>query len=283
VTCRRKLAVRNELCGLRRSDVHLRADSRVLGCAMPRAHLHLVRRDNPNGAWAKSRRQRVVPLDFLVVQTFDVYAFERFALPRTGESDFLLVNLFRRPSVHRCARIRSTRCSALSSSGVRWPVLVSTSSLSAPVNPPPPLALCAVSACTWQRRHPDGRYCGAHQQRLRSVRTRDAQLDESHWQATEPAIGRGGEVSLRGLAPLVVAELLAGLQQRCRINAVKTSDAVLRALCNDVRRRQVDSLTGYIPGGDRDLEFIGLATVWSVILPERCRPRKLKSPSMNGT
>ena len=34
-----------------------------------RAHLHVVRReDNPNGAWAKSRRQRVVPLDFLVVQ-----------------------------------------------------------------------------------------------------------------------------------------------------------------------------------------------------------------------
>jgi integrase len=88
---------RGELCGLRRSDVHLLADSRLLGCAMPRAHLHVVRRDNPNGAWAKSRRQRVVPLDFLVVQVFDVYEFERFAVPRAGESDFLLVNLFREP------------------------------------------------------------------------------------------------------------------------------------------------------------------------------------------
>jgi integrase/recombinase XerD len=88
---------RGELCGLRRSDVHLLADSRVLGCAMPRAHLHVVRRDNPNGAWAKSRRQRVVPLDFLGVQAFDAYAFERFAVPGTGESDFLLVNLFREP------------------------------------------------------------------------------------------------------------------------------------------------------------------------------------------
>ena len=56
---------RGELCGLRRGDVHLLVDSRVLGCAMSRAHLHVVRRDNPNGAWAKSRRQRVVPLDFL--------------------------------------------------------------------------------------------------------------------------------------------------------------------------------------------------------------------------
>jgi hypothetical protein len=28
----------------------------------------VVCRENPNGAWAKSRRQRPVPLDFLVVQ-----------------------------------------------------------------------------------------------------------------------------------------------------------------------------------------------------------------------
>ena len=47
---------RGELCGLRRSDVHLLVDSRMLGCGVARAHLHVVRReDNPNGAWAKSR------------------------------------------------------------------------------------------------------------------------------------------------------------------------------------------------------------------------------------
>jgi integrase/recombinase XerD len=72
---------RGEVCGLRRSDVHLLLDSRALGCAVERAHLHVVRRDNPNGAWAKSRRQRVVPLDFLVVQAFDGYEFERLAVP----------------------------------------------------------------------------------------------------------------------------------------------------------------------------------------------------------
>jgi integrase/recombinase XerD len=71
---------RGELCGLRRSDVHLLLDSRVLGCEVARAHLHVVRRDNPNGAWAKSRRQRVVPLDFLVVQAFDP-ATARFPEP----------------------------------------------------------------------------------------------------------------------------------------------------------------------------------------------------------
>jgi integrase len=88
---------RGELCGLRRADVHLLPDSRVLGCEVARAYLHVVRRDNPNGAWAKSRRQRVVPLDFLVVQAFDGYEFERLAVPRAAESDFVLVNLFGEP------------------------------------------------------------------------------------------------------------------------------------------------------------------------------------------
>ena len=89
---------RGELCGLRRGDVHLLADSRALGCEVARAHLHVVRReDNPNRAWAKSRRQRVVPLDFLVVQGFDSYEFERMRVAAAAGSDFVFVNLFRAP------------------------------------------------------------------------------------------------------------------------------------------------------------------------------------------
>jgi integrase/recombinase XerD len=89
---------RGEAAGLRRSDVHMLADSRLLGCEVPRAHLHVVRReDNPNGAWAKSRRQRVVPLDFLTVQAFDTYQLERAAVAAAGDGDFVLVNLFRAP------------------------------------------------------------------------------------------------------------------------------------------------------------------------------------------
>jgi len=87
---------RGELCGLRRSDVHLLADSHPLGCQVARAHLHVIRREgNPNGAWAKSRRQRVVPLDFLTVQAFDTYQLERMRVPEAAASDFVLVNLFR--------------------------------------------------------------------------------------------------------------------------------------------------------------------------------------------
>ncbi len=89
---------RGEMCGLRRSDMHLIPDSRALGCAVQGAHLHVVRRDdNPNGAWAKSRRQRAVPVDFLVVQAYDPYVFERAGVDRAQASDFVLVNLFREP------------------------------------------------------------------------------------------------------------------------------------------------------------------------------------------
>lgn len=89
---------RGEVCGLRRGDVHLLTDSGPLGCEVARAHVHVIRReDNPNGAWAKSRRQRAVPLDFLTVLAFDTYEFERMRVPRAAASDFVLVNLFREP------------------------------------------------------------------------------------------------------------------------------------------------------------------------------------------
>lgn len=87
---------RGEVLGLRRADVHLLADSRGLGCPVFRPHLHVVRRPgNPNGAVAKSRRQRTVPLDFLAVQAFDSYEFERMAVEAAAASDFVFVNLFR--------------------------------------------------------------------------------------------------------------------------------------------------------------------------------------------
>src|SRR5260370_2596180 len=87
---------RGEVCGLRRRDIHLMPDARALGCEVPGAHLHVVPRDNPNGACAKSRRQRAVPLDFVTVQAFDAYEFERLAVPRgAASSGFVLVTLFR--------------------------------------------------------------------------------------------------------------------------------------------------------------------------------------------
>jgi integrase len=88
---------RGEVCGLRREDMHLMADSRDLGCPVEGSHLHVVRRPNVNGAWAKSRRSRAVPVDFLVVQAADAYSFERQRCSAADADDFLLVNLFRAP------------------------------------------------------------------------------------------------------------------------------------------------------------------------------------------
>lgn len=88
---------RGEAAGLRRSDLHLLPDNGIHGCAIAGAHLHVVRRKNANGAWAKSRHPRAVPVDFLVVQSLDLYLLEREEQPAAADSDFLLVNLFRAP------------------------------------------------------------------------------------------------------------------------------------------------------------------------------------------
>lgn len=88
---------RGEVTGLRRADMHLVADATVLGCAVPGAHVHVQRRANPNGAWAKSRRARAVPVDELLVLAYDSYWFERDVCQPARRCDFVLVNLFREP------------------------------------------------------------------------------------------------------------------------------------------------------------------------------------------
>ena len=88
---------RSEVVGLRREDIHFLVDSALLGCLIPRSHLHVVRRQNVNGAWAKSIHSKWVPVDFLVVRAYDQYVFERATVPGAQDSDFALVNLFREP------------------------------------------------------------------------------------------------------------------------------------------------------------------------------------------
>lgn len=96
VLCRAGLR-RSEAVGLRREDIHFVPDSSGLGCDFPGSHLHVVRRDNVNGAWAKSRHSRTVPVDRLVVQAHDQYVLERAGVPDAAGSDFVFVNLFRPP------------------------------------------------------------------------------------------------------------------------------------------------------------------------------------------
>jgi integrase len=88
---------RGEVAGLRRSDLHLLPDNTALGCPVEGTHLHVVRRENINGSWAKSRYARFVPVDFLIVRAIDQYFLERQEQPAATGSDFLLVNLFQEP------------------------------------------------------------------------------------------------------------------------------------------------------------------------------------------
>ncbi len=86
-----------EALGLRRSDLHLMASSTSLGCRLTGPHVHVVRRANPNGSWAKSRDSRAVPVGRWVLDYYDRYLTERLDCPAADGCDFVFVNLFHPP------------------------------------------------------------------------------------------------------------------------------------------------------------------------------------------
>ncbi len=85
-----------EALGLRRSDLHLVSAALTLGCTIGGAHLHVVARDNPNGARAKTG-ERVVPVRAEVLSCYDRYLAERQACRAAEACDFVLVNLRHAP------------------------------------------------------------------------------------------------------------------------------------------------------------------------------------------
>ena len=83
-----------QVLGLRRSDMHLMANSRAVGCSCPGPHVHVVRReDNENLALSKRRRELVVPAHPWVVGVYAAYCVERDRVPAACLSDFVFVNL----------------------------------------------------------------------------------------------------------------------------------------------------------------------------------------------
>ncbi len=87
-----------ECLGLRREDVHLLPDSRALGCVIEGAHLHVRRRANPNGALAKSRCPRSVPVTEPLVRLYADYQHERDQIIGAASSnDMVFVNLYAAP------------------------------------------------------------------------------------------------------------------------------------------------------------------------------------------
>jgi integrase/recombinase XerD len=86
-----------EALGLHREDMHLLADSQALGCQVKGPHVHVRRRLNSNGAWAKSRRPRYVPVTSELGTCYADYLHERAMVPQADDTVQVLVNLFREP------------------------------------------------------------------------------------------------------------------------------------------------------------------------------------------
>jgi integrase/recombinase XerD len=88
-----------EALGLHREDMHFLADSHVVGCAIGGPHLHVRRRaDNENGALAKSRFPRSIPVPEGAVTLYADYAHERHQRLGAGDaSGLVFVNLYRPP------------------------------------------------------------------------------------------------------------------------------------------------------------------------------------------
>lgn len=68
-----------EALGLRLEDMHMLPDSGHLGCTIPGPHVHIERRSNPNGAWAKSPYERNVPVPADVCEVHAAYMAQRYS------------------------------------------------------------------------------------------------------------------------------------------------------------------------------------------------------------
>ncbi|WP_093484388.1 MULTISPECIES: tyrosine-type recombinase/integrase [unclassified Streptomyces] len=86
-----------EALGLHRQDMHLLSNSASLGCQVLGPHIHVRRRLNSNGALAKSRKPRWIPVEDELVGLYAEYAHERAMVPEAAESEMVFVNLFRNP------------------------------------------------------------------------------------------------------------------------------------------------------------------------------------------
>lgn len=86
-----------EALGLRRGDMHFLSSSASLGCTVTGPHVHVRRRLNANGALAKSRFARSIPVTQNVVDAYAEYQHERQDVEGIDGTDFVFVNLYRPP------------------------------------------------------------------------------------------------------------------------------------------------------------------------------------------
>ncbi|WP_431904299.1 hypothetical protein [Nonomuraea sp. bgisy101] len=74
--------------------MHLLPDSRVLGCRHERPHVHVRRRLNGNGAFAKAGQPRAIPVESATIDLYAAYQYERDEVDEASSVDTVFVNLF---------------------------------------------------------------------------------------------------------------------------------------------------------------------------------------------
>ncbi|MGH3682017.1 MAG: hypothetical protein ACRDT2_17415, partial [Natronosporangium sp.] len=101
--------------------------------------------------------------------------------------------------------------------------------------------VCAVAACDRQLAAARDVYCDTHLARLRRARRVGVVVDETRWRATESPVTRAGRAVLTALPALVVVQVLFGVAQRAAED-IKSPDALLRWVVDELRRQQVDTV-----------------------------------------
>ena len=104
-----------------------------------------------------------------------------------------------------------------------------------------------MAACVRHRDGTSGSYCRAHVDRWAKARKADPGLDEQRWRADDGADRPAWPGQPARAAAGLVAEMLLGLQQRCATER-RTTDKLLRTICNDIRRQQVATIAEFTPG-----------------------------------
>jgi hypothetical protein len=124
--------------------------------------------------------------------------------------------------------------------GRRIPISLDRFVVDPRVRPLLSLPACSVAACI---RTADGAvgYCNTHYQRWCVAQRSGPVPDEQQWRATESGVAEPGQVNLRALPPLVVVEVLVGLQTRVS-HGLRLTDVVLRAVADTLRRHQAGSI-----------------------------------------
>lgn len=125
------------------------------------------------------------------------------------------------------------------------------------LRPFPGFGPCQVVACDRQAVAEQHAYCLAHRDRYYRAR-REGGFDELRWRAVTVPVTGPGVVVLRGLAPLVIAQLLLGLQRRAG-DGLKLREQTLRQFAAELRLRQVTTLEDHGGPGERSPSLRRLA------------------------